>query len=68
MVRWSDTGENVFRQMQIIELQHRYVKSTQKFKETEFFGTTLLRYSPLKKPTFLGIFKNVLTGFYFIVT
>jgi hypothetical protein len=30
----------------------------------ELFGPTLLRNFPLKKSDFLGIFKNVLTGFY----
>jgi hypothetical protein len=30
----------------------------------ELFGPTLLRNFPLKKSDFLGIFKNILTGFY----
>jgi hypothetical protein len=32
----------------------------------ELFGPTLLTNFPLKKSDFLGIFKNVLTGFYYI--
>jgi hypothetical protein len=30
----------------------------------ELFSPTILRNFPLKKSDFLGIFKNVLTGFY----
>jgi hypothetical protein len=63
--KWLN-GENVLRQLQIIQIQHTYVKSSQKVKKIEVFGPTLLRNLPLKKPDFLGIFKNVLTGFYYI--
>ena len=48
MVKWSDTGENVLRQLQIIQIQHTYVISSQKkIKEIELFGPTLLRHFPL---------------------
>jgi hypothetical protein len=30
----------------------------------EIFSVTLLRNFPLKKSDFLGIFRNILTGFY----
>jgi hypothetical protein len=40
MVRWSDTDENVLRQLQIIQIQHTYVISSQKIKKVEFFGPT----------------------------
>jgi hypothetical protein len=66
MVWWSDTGENVLRQLQIVQIQHTYVISSQKIKKTQLFGPTLLRNFPLKKPDFLGIFKNTLRGFYCI--
>jgi hypothetical protein len=59
MVRWSVTCENVLRQLQIVEIQHTYVISSQKNKKIELFGPTLLRYFVLKKSDFLGIFKNV---------
>ena len=62
MVKWSDTGENVLRQLQIIQIQHTYVISSQK----KFFSPTLLGHFPLKKSDFLGIFKNVLTEFHCI--
>jgi hypothetical protein len=39
-------------------------KFKNKFKKIELFGPTLLRNFPLKKSDFLGIFKNILTGFY----
>jgi hypothetical protein len=32
VVRWSDTSENVLRQLQIIQLQHAYVINSQKSK------------------------------------
>jgi hypothetical protein len=66
MVKWLDTTENVLRQLQIVQIQHTYVIRPQKIKKIELFGPTLLRNSPLKKSDFLGIFKNVLTGFYCI--
>jgi hypothetical protein len=40
-------------------------KFTKKFKKIELFGSILLR-NFLLKSDFLGIFKNVLTGFYCI--
>jgi hypothetical protein len=66
MVKWSYTSENVLSQLQIIQIQHTYVISSQKIKnkKIEPFGPTLLRNFPLKKSGFLGIFINVLTGFY----
>jgi hypothetical protein len=64
MDKWSDTGENVLWQVQIIQIQHTYVISSQKIKKIEFFGSTLLRHFLFKKSNFLRIFKNVLTGFY----
>jgi hypothetical protein len=30
MVRWSDTGENALRQLQIIQIQHTHVISSYK--------------------------------------
>jgi hypothetical protein len=30
MVRWSNAGQNVLRQLQIIQIQHMYVVSSQK--------------------------------------
>jgi hypothetical protein len=30
MVKWSDTSENVLRQLQIVQIQHTYVISSQK--------------------------------------
>jgi hypothetical protein len=63
MVKWSDTSESV----QIVQIQHTYViRSQKKILKMELFGPTLLRNFPLKKSDFLGIFKNVLTGFYCI--
>jgi hypothetical protein len=64
MVRWSDTGENVLRQLQIIQIQHTYLTLHKKNKKIQLFGPTLLRHFPLKKPDFLGIFKNVLREFH----
>jgi hypothetical protein len=49
----------VLRQLQIAQIQHPHVISSQKNKEIEFFGPTLLRYFPLKMADFLGIFKNI---------
>jgi hypothetical protein len=66
MVTWSDTSENVFRQLQIVQIQDTYVISSQKIKKVKLFGPTLLKKFPLKKSDFLGIFKNILTGFYCI--
>jgi hypothetical protein len=67
MVKWSDTSDNVLRQPKILQIQHTYVISSQKIKKIKLFGPTLLRNFPLKMSDFLGIFKNVLTGFYCIV-
>jgi hypothetical protein len=53
-------------QLKIVQIQHTYVISSQKIKKKELFVPTLLRNFPLKKSHFLGIFKNVLTGFYCI--
>jgi hypothetical protein len=64
MVKCSDMSENVLRQLQIVQTQHMYVISSQKIKKTQLFGPTLLSNFLLKKPDFLGIFKNVLIGFY----
>jgi hypothetical protein len=47
MVKWSDMSENVLRQLQIVQIQHTYVISSQKIKEIELFGPTLLRNFPL---------------------
>jgi hypothetical protein len=68
MVRWSDTGENVLRQLQIIQIRHTYIINSQKkkIKKIELSGPTLLRHFPLKKSDFLGIFKNVLRKFHCI--
>jgi hypothetical protein len=66
MVKRSDTSENVLRQLQVVQIQHAHVRSSQKVKKIELFGPTLLRNFLLKKSDFLGIFKNVLTGFYCI--
>jgi hypothetical protein len=33
MVRWSDTGENVLRQLYITQIQHTYVTSSEKNKK-----------------------------------
>jgi hypothetical protein len=63
MVKWSDTSENVVRQLQIVQIQHIYVISSQKIKKIKLFGLILLRNFLLKED-FLGIFKNVVTGFY----
>jgi hypothetical protein len=41
MVTWSDTGENVLRQMKIIQIQHMYVISSQNNSKMEVFGPTL---------------------------
>jgi hypothetical protein len=30
VVRWSDTGEDMLRQLQILQIQHTYVISSQK--------------------------------------
>jgi hypothetical protein len=30
MVKWADTSENVLRQLQIVQVQHTYVISSQK--------------------------------------
>jgi hypothetical protein len=32
MVKWSETSENVLRQLQIVQIQHTYVTSSQKIK------------------------------------
>jgi hypothetical protein len=66
MLKWSDTSENVLRQLQIVQIWHTYVISSEKIKKIELFGPTFLRNFLLKKSDFLGIFKNVLTGFYCI--
>jgi hypothetical protein len=63
MVRWLDTGENVLRQLQIIQIQHMYVTSSQKIKKKNFSGLPFLRHFLLKKSDFPGIFKNILTEF-----
>jgi hypothetical protein len=49
MVKWSDTSENVLRQLQIVQVQQIHVISSQKFKKIELFGPTLLRNFLLKK-------------------
>jgi hypothetical protein len=50
MVKWSGTSENVLRQLQIVQVQHTYVISSQKNnKKKELFVPTLLRNFPLKK-------------------
>jgi hypothetical protein len=36
MVKWSDTSENVLRQLQIIQIQHTYVISSKKCKKQNF--------------------------------
>jgi hypothetical protein len=66
MDKRSDTSENVLRQLQIVQIQRTYVISSQKNLKIEHLGPTLLRNFPLKKSDFLGIFKNILTGFYCI--
>jgi hypothetical protein len=62
MLRLSDTGENVLRQLQIIQIQHTYRISSKRFKK-KLFCPTLLRHFLLKKSDFLGIFKHVLESF-----
>jgi hypothetical protein len=42
-------------------------KFTKSKKKIELLGPSLARNFPLKKSDFLGIFKNVLTGFYCIL-
>jgi hypothetical protein len=59
MVKQSYTGENVLRQLQIIQIQHTQVKSSQqRYKKIELFSPSLQRHVPLKKSDFLGIFKK----------
>jgi hypothetical protein len=31
MVKWSDTSEDVLRQLQVVQMQHTYVISLQKY-------------------------------------
>jgi hypothetical protein len=45
MVKWSDTSENVLRHLQILQIQHTYVISSQKKLKRK--GT--FRSYPLKK-------------------
>jgi hypothetical protein len=67
MVEWSDTGENMLRQLSIIQIQHMYVISSQKIKKKNFSGLPFLRHFLLKKSDFLGIFKNIVTEFYCMI-
>jgi hypothetical protein len=41
MAKWSDMSENVFGQLQITQIQHAYVISSQKIKKVELFGPAL---------------------------
>jgi hypothetical protein len=65
MVKWSDTSENMLK-IAANCTNSAYIcnKFRKKIKKIELFGPTLLRNFLLKKSDFLGIFKNVLTGFY----
>jgi hypothetical protein len=47
MAWWSDTGENVLRQLQIVQIQCTYVKSSQKNLQ----NITFLSYPFNKFPT-----------------
>jgi hypothetical protein len=40
MVKWSDMSENVLRWLQIIQIQHTYVISSQKNLKNGIFGPT----------------------------
>jgi hypothetical protein len=41
MVKWSDTSENVLRQLQIVQIQYTYVRSSQKnLKNRTFWSYT----------------------------
>jgi hypothetical protein len=53
MVKWSDASENVLRQLQVVQIQHAYVISSQKNEKIELFSRILLRNFPLKKSDFL---------------
>ena len=66
VVRWSVMDVNVLRQLQIIQIQHTYVMSSQKNKK-ELFDYTLLRCFLPKKSDFLGILKNVLKEFHCVL-
>jgi hypothetical protein len=44
MVKWSDMSENVLRQLQIVQIQHTYVISSQKIKKIELFGPTFKKF------------------------
>jgi hypothetical protein len=62
MFRWSDISENVLRQLQIIQIQHTYVISSQKNNIT--FQSYPFKTFLLKKSGFLGIYKNILKKFH----
>jgi hypothetical protein len=46
MVKWSDTSENMLRQLQIVQVQHAYVTNSQKHLKNRTF-----RPLPFKKLT-----------------
>jgi hypothetical protein len=62
MVKWSETSENVLRQLQIVQIQHTYVISSEKnLKNRTFWSYPFKKFPALG---FFGIFKIFLTGFH----
>jgi hypothetical protein len=53
MVKWSETGGNVLRQLQIRQILHTDLISAQTDDKTEYFGPTFLRHFPLRSQIFL---------------
>jgi hypothetical protein len=60
MVKWSDTSENVLRQLQILQIQHTYVISPQKNLKNKTFHSYPFKKFPAYEVAFSWNFKKCL--------